>query len=121
MVLLAALLAAGCRDNTPEPDKLPSSEAVETETTQKPLAVETPISPRFAVQAGAFADRGRAESLAQELSSAYKLTVLVAPAEVDGRLFHRVRIPAQTEAEAKALAARVGSEQKLKATVVHLP
>ncbi len=76
---------------------------------------------RFAVQLGAFGKRSDAEALAQKISNLYKLDVVVAPANVDGRAVYRVRILAASKEEAETLAARIGAEQKLKTWVVSRP
>ncbi len=76
---------------------------------------------RFAVQLGAFEKRSDAEALARKITDRYKLSVQVAPATVEGRTVYRVRIPADSKAQAETVAARIGAEQNLKTWVVSLP
>lgn len=80
----------------------------------------TKARPRFAVQVGAYEDRAEAERKAESFSSNYSY-VLVTQTQVGGKVFHQVRIPVETKAEAKALAARLQRESKIETWVVPLP
>ncbi len=89
-------------------------------TTQPETSADVPRA-RFAVQLGAFLKRANAEALANRISSRYQRGALVAPWEVNGRTVYRVRVLVETEAEAEALSARIGREQKLKTWIVPIP
>jgi cell division septation protein DedD len=81
---------------------------------------EVSPSPRFAVQVAAYENRAQAEALARRLSPRHEL-VTVSPAQVNGKLHYRVRIPAETGADAEHLAATLRRELGVEAWVVYLP
>lgn len=95
-------------------------EAYSQETKPEPVSIQPQSQPRFAVQVGAYKNRERAEAVAQLLSSHYG-QVLLAPQEVAGKVLYRVRIPVETEAKAKTLAATLRQESQMESWVVSLP
>jgi len=122
-------LALRYRDQTAAvmPPERPPVEAHAAEVTPAtPATPEIPASPvaapryRFAVQVGAYEDRAEAERRAQSFSSNYPY-VLVTQSLVGGKVFHQVRIPAETKAEAKVLVVRLQRELKIEPWVVPLP
>jgi len=75
-----------------------------TETVAPVAAITTPADPlRFAVQVGAF-DKAEASRLALRFSERYHRPVLTTPTQVGDRTLYRVRILAETQPEAEALA-----------------
>ena len=75
-----------------------------TETVARVAAITTPADPlRFAVQVGAF-DKAEASRLALRFSERYHRPVLTTPTQVGDRTLYRVRILAETQPEAEALA-----------------
>lgn len=89
--------------------------------TSKLIAVPQQPQPHFAVQVGAFPDRTCAEALASHLSNLYQQEILIAPIEVRGKTFYRVRFLVGTKADAEALANSMLRGQRLKAWIVALP
>jgi len=116
--------------NQTAPTMPPESPPVEAHAAEvMPATPATPAAPaaplttprhRFAVQVGAYEDRAEAERRAQSFSSNYPY-VLVTQSQVGGKVFHQVRIPVETKAEAKALAAKLQHESKIETWVVPLP
>lgn len=103
------------------PPESPPVEAHAAEVT--PATPATPLTTpryRFAVQVGAYEDRAEAERRAQSFSSNYPY-ILVTQSQVGSKVFHQVRIPAETKAEAKALAAKLQHESKIETWMVPLP
>lgn len=100
------------------PAERPPGEAQAAEAA--PAVTETRLHPRFAVQVGAYEERAQAERVAQFFSSSHAY-VLVTQSQVGRKVFHQVRIPVETKAEAKALAARLQRESKIETWVVSLP
>lgn len=86
----------------------------------EPAAIEAYTQPRFAVQVGAYENRVRAELLAQLLSAQHK-DIQVAPRAVAGTVLYRIRIPVETEAGAKTLAANLRRGFEIETWVVSLP
>ncbi len=119
-VLLAALLGTGCGSQASPPSHASASEAVKKEPAPQAVAVPQQPRPHFAVQVGAFQDHARAEFLGSQLSNLYGQEILVAPAEVRGKTFYRVRFLVETKAEAEALADNLLRDQKLKSEIVPL-
>jgi len=72
----------------------------------------------FAVQVGAYGSAATAQSLAKSLASRYDRKGIVDAIDSRGRTLHRVRLSSRSEADAKALVARIRREQKLDAIVV---
>jgi hypothetical protein len=82
-----------------------------------------PAVPRqrhFAVQVAAYESRPEAEALAQHLSARHEL-VTVSPADINGKAYYRVRIPAETGADADRLAVGLRRQLGVEAWVVYLP
>lgn len=79
-----------------------------------------PQQRRFAVQVAAYESRTQAEALAQRLSAHHEL-VTVSPADIDGKVYYRVRIPTKTGADADRLAVSLRRELGVEAWVVYLP
>ena len=106
------------------PTERPPVEAHAAEVTPPtPATPSTPASKprhRFAVQVGAYEERAEAERVAQAFSSSYPY-VLVTQRQVGGKLYHQVRLPVETRAEANALAAKLERESKINTWVVPLP
>lgn len=109
------------------PPQSPPVEAQAAEVTlatpATPAAAAAPLTTprhRFAVQVGAYEDRAEAERRAQSLSSSFPY-VLVTQSQVGGKVFHQVRIPVETKAKAKALAAKLKHKSEVETWVVPLP
>jgi hypothetical protein len=81
---------------------------------------EGPQQRRFAVQVAAYESRAQAEALAQRLSARQEL-VTVSPADINGKVYYRVRILMETGADADRLAARLRRELEVQVWVVYLP
>lgn len=73
---------------------------------------------RYAVQVGAHEDAAAALAQAKQLTVRYQYTALVAPVEVRGKTYYRVRIRVGTREEAEALAARLRQEEHLETWIV---
>ncbi|MGH9788848.1 MAG: SPOR domain-containing protein [Candidatus Acidiferrales bacterium] len=72
----------------------------------------------FAVQVGAYGSAATAQALAKSLASRYDRKGIVDAVETRGRTLHRVRLLTPSEADARALVARIRREQNLDAIVV---
>ena len=75
-------------------------------------------SSAFAVQVGAYGSAATAQSLAKSLGSRYDRKGIVDSVTSGGKTLHRVRLSSRSEADARALMARIRREQKLDAIVV---
>jgi len=67
---------------------------------------------------GAHEDQASALTQAKQLTTRYPYTALVAPVEVRGKTYYRVRIRVETREEAEALAARLRQQEQLKTWIV---
>jgi len=76
--------------------------------------------PHFAVQVAAYEQRSGAEVLASRLSAETGFQTLVAPVEVQGKTYYRVRIMVETKDQADDLANTFLRTSKLKVWVVPL-
>jgi outer membrane protein OmpA-like peptidoglycan-associated protein len=95
---------------------------VEIVIMETPLAEGTWRRPRFAVKLDiAYENQSHAEALAEELHSQYSTKAMVVPVALRGKTLYQVSIPAESEAEAKRLAARISAEGKFRTLVVPLP
>lgn len=72
----------------------------------------------YAVQVGAHEDEASALAQAKQLTTRYRYTALVAPVDVRGKTYYRVRIRVRSREEAEALAARLRQEEHLETWVV---
>jgi cell division septation protein DedD len=81
-------------------------------------AAASSASSGFAVQVGAYGSAETARALAKKLGSRYDFKGTVDPVDSGGRTLHRVRLLTPSEADARALVARIRREQKLDAIVV---
>ncbi len=86
----------------------------------KARAVVPVAEGNFAVQVGAYESAATAQALANSLGSRYDCKGIVDTVETGGRTLHRVRLLAPSQADAKALAARVRRERAFDAIVVKL-
>lgn len=124
---LAALLIGGCK-HAPAPAERSSPKTEQSQPANVKPAPAVPAvpaqpayaGPRFAVQVDADENRNSAEALAYRLSSATSLQTLVAPAEVHGKTYYRVRIMTETKQEADSLANTLLRTYKLKVWIVPL-
>ncbi len=88
---------------------------------QAPPKTETvapPTTGNFAVQVGAYESAETAQALANSLGSRYGTKGVVDSVQTGGKTLHRVRLLAASQADAKALAARVRRERAFDAIVV---
>jgi uncharacterized protein (DUF1684 family) len=92
-------------------------EAVATRGPESAVAEDT-TGLRYAVQVGAHEDAAAALAQAKQLTARYQYTALVAPVEVRGKTYYRVRIRVRTREEAEALAARLRQQEHLETWVV---
>jgi hypothetical protein len=76
------------------------------------------LASAFAVQVGAFGSAATARDLAKSLGARYDRKGIVDAVDSGGRTLHRVRLLTPSEADARALVARIRREQKLDAIVV---
>jgi rare lipoprotein A (peptidoglycan hydrolase) len=89
------------------------SKSVTSELRSNPPVADAAARFRFAVQVGAYRHRSRAATQARSVTSLSGHTAHAAAAAVRGQTYYRVRIPVDTHAEARALAARLEREQNL--------
>ncbi len=88
-----------------------------TEVAAPVAAITTPAGPlRFAVQVGAF-DKAKASLLALRFSERYHRPVLTTPTQVGDQTLYRVRILAETQPEADALALSLLRDDHIRASV----
>jgi hypothetical protein len=78
----------------------------------------TSAASAFAVQVGAYGSAATAQALARKLGSRYDRRGIVDAVDSGGRTLHRVRLLTPSEADARALVARIRREQRLDAIVV---
>jgi len=104
-----------------QPAPAQSAQIEQVAPPQAPPKTET-VAPattgNFAVQVGAYESASTAEALAKSLGSRYGTQGVVDSVETGGKTLHRVRLLAASEADAKALAARVRRERAFDAIVV---
>lgn len=108
----------------PQPTQTQRSQIEQVPTPQTPPKTETtPSAPagNFAVQVGAYESAETAQALANSLGSRYDCKGVVDPVQTaGGKTLHRVRLLAGSQADAKALAARVRRERAFDAIVVRV-
>jgi hypothetical protein len=122
--VLVALLAADCR-HAPLPEKRSSTSGERSQQANVQSAPAAPARPaftwpHFAVQVAAYEQRSGAEVLASRLSAETGFQTLVAPVEVQGKTYYRVRIMVETKDQADDLANTFLRTSKLKVWVVPL-
>ena len=124
-MLLGALALASCHSASQLPSQ-PSTtsaspsrspQAVEKVSTERVLTAR----PHFAVQVAAFNQRADAERLAARLSGEFGYQTMVAPVELSGKTFFRVRMLVRTRDEAENLAIDLSSKTKVSAWIDPLP
>ncbi len=101
-------------------DGVPWSAGFDKQASVATSVADIPPRRRCAVQVAAYESRAQAEALARRLS-AHQEEVIVSPAQINGRMYYRVRIPTERGADAERLAARLRGELGVEAWVVSLP
>jgi len=120
----AAPAQSAAQTSTSAPKKqAPAPAPVETASRTRPAPTPAGTSASaaasgFAVQVGAYGSSATAQALAKKLSSRYDRKGIVDAVDSGGRTLHRVRLLTASEADAKALVARIRRDQKLDAIVV---
>ncbi len=108
-----------------------ASQPAPTQSSQIEQIPQSPASPKaqtavpaatgsFAVQVGAYESAETAQALAKSLGSRYGTEGVVDAVRTGGKTLHRVRLLAGSQADAKALAARVRRERAFDAIVVRV-
>jgi cell division septation protein DedD len=115
---------APVQQTPPAPAQSAPIEQVPTPQTPPKAETAAPAAPAtagtFAVQVGAYESAETAQALANSLGSRYGTKGVVDSVETGGKTLHRVRLLAASQADAKALAARVRRERAFDAIVVRL-
>ena len=127
MTLCIVLLTAGC-EHAPAPEERPVTKGdrphranVQSAVVIPPVPVRPAFTrPHFAVQVAAYDQRSGAEALAFRLSAEYGLQTLVAPVEMHGTTYYRVRIMVETKDLAESLVDAFLCTKKLKVWAVPL-
>ncbi len=110
--------------NQPQPTQtqpLQIEQVPQPQTAPPKVRAVVPVAAgNFAVQVGAYESAATAQALANSLGSRYDCKGIVDTVETSGKTLHRVRLLAPSQADAKALAARVRRERAFDAIVVKL-
>ncbi len=125
--LVALLSIPGCKHASVPSDRSSKSskdsQEVKITSPQEAPAVTVPPAqqgPQFAVQVGAFRSRNTAEALAASMTAQTGSQTLVAPVEVRGKTYYRVRIMIEKKEDAESLAKTLLHTSRLKAWVIAL-
>jgi len=101
-------------------DGVPWSAGFDKQVSVATSVADIPPRGRCAVQVAAYESRAQAEALARRLST-HQEEVIVSPAQINGKMYYRVRIPTEKGADAERLAASLRRELGVDAWVVSLP